>query len=241
MGACEIYATVNAYNYKSFSLEVKDIDAKQGIVQGYFSKFDVVDSYGEVVMPGAFKKTIQENGPQSLNPRIKHILNHDITLPVGKLTELKEDSLGLTYTSQVGTHTLGQDFIKMAESGLITEHSIGYQVTKWEREKSNDKVVKLIELKLWEGSSLTGWGVNQYTPLTAMKSDAMVDRLARLEKFVRNTTASDETIELLFIEIKQLHQLVSQMKATQPAHTTEPVVEKVEDVDWSLILKSIQK
>ena len=48
------------YNYKSLGMEVKDVDVKEGIVSGYFSAFGIVDSDGDIMMPGAFKRSISD-------------------------------------------------------------------------------------------------------------------------------------------------------------------------------------
>ena len=210
------------YEYKSLGLQVKDVDKKEGIVTGYFSAFDTLDSDGDIIRPGAFTKSIQENGPQSQKPRIKHLMNHDPSKPLGVIQELKEDSYGLYYSSKIGTHTLGADFIKMVESGLIAEHSIGFRTIK---ESKNDKedYNEIFEIKLYEGSSLTAWGANENTPLLGLKGDVdtIGERIKAFEKFVRNTDATDETIELCLLEIKQLTALVEKL-TTQPAPAVEP-------------------
>ena len=233
----------NLYQYKNTFLaaQVKDVDQKQGIVSGYFSAFNNVDADGDIIRSGAFTKTIRENGPGSSKPRIKHLMNHDVNQVPGVLQVLKEDSTGLYYESKAGTHTLGQDYIKMVESGIITEHSIGFRTVKrnqlqdYEGYKSNPSGgwFEITEVKLWEGSSLTGWGANENTPITGLKGlsidqqlQKMLERSNALEKFCRNTTASDETIELLLIEQKQLTQLIIdlQKQITQPVEeTTVPI------------------
>lgn len=223
------------YKTQNIPASIKDVDGKQGIVTGYFSKFDNVDADGDIIRKGAFAKSIMETGPASTQPRIKHLLNHNTNQPLGAITSLSEDAFGLAYESQVGTHALGQDFIKMVESNLITEHSIGYQTMKRNQLQDYAGYMKdpstgwfeLTDIKLWEGSSLTAWGSNQYTPLTGLKTEkkedflqALVNRQKNLEKFCRNSTASDETIELLLIECKQLTQLIientEQVKDTTP-------------------------
>lgn len=220
------------YEYKNLSLEIKDLDASQGVATGYFSSFNVKDAYADIVNPGAFAKTITEQGPNSPQPRIKHLLDHDTYLTLGKLTVLKEDSFGLYYESKLGTHSTAQDFIKMAESGLITEHSIGYQTIKSSMDETTG-VRTLIELRLMEGSSLRSWGVNQYTPFLGIKSEQDIEkmtvRLSRIEKFCRNTDATDETIEMLLLEVKQLNQLIIDLKkeTTKPTvDVTQPVVKQ---------------
>ena len=47
------------YNTKS-AFELKDIDSENRQVAVYLSKFNEIDSDGDVIRPGAFKKSIQE-------------------------------------------------------------------------------------------------------------------------------------------------------------------------------------
>lgn len=213
------------YSVKTVSsgLSLKDVDGKQGIVTGYFANFNNQDSDGDIILPGAFAKSIGDTGPNSPNPRIKHLMNHRVDQPLGVIKVLIEDSKGLYYESQVGSHTLGQDFIKMAESGLITEHSIGFRTVDSNFDKETG-VNYLKSLQLWEGSSLTGWGANEMTPLTGMKSmysaEQMAERQRNIEKFCKSTTASDETIEMLLLHCKQLSQAIIELQATQQPNNT---------------------
>lgn len=220
------------------SAQIKDADAKLGIVTGYFANFDTEDSDRDIIRKGAFAKSIRENGPASAKPRIKHLLNHNTSQPVGKLLELKEDAKGLYYESQVGTHSLGEDFVKMVESGLILEHSIGFTIVKRNQIGSYDKpgaLWELTELKLWEGSSLTSWGANMNTPLLGMKSAEKAalaaKRFSAITKTLRSGTLTDETCELLEIELKQLEQLFIDLSknTTEPdMQTTQPEEEKAD-------------
>jgi uncharacterized protein len=191
-------------------LELKDIDGKKGIVTGYFADFDSIDADGDIIKRGAFERTIKAMGPEAPKPRIKHLQNHNPYQPLGLLTALKEDKKGLYYESQIGTHTLGKDFLLMVEGGLITEHSIGYRTMKynqlmpWEDWKEGEAVRELTELKLYEGSSLTAWGANPNTPLTGVKELGIKAKL--IDDFCRDTKATDETIKELLTYNKQLLQ-----------------------------------
>lgn len=209
------------YSYKSLGLEVKDVDTKKGIVEGYFSAFGSVDSDGDVIMPGAFKRSIQDWGPEGKG-RIKHLLNHDPSKPLGKIMELKEDSYGLYYKSQIGNHQLGTDFVKMVESGLISEHSIGFQTL---REQKGSDYNEIFDVKLYEGSSLTAWGANENTPLIGMKGlndvEEIKDQIKAFEKFIRNSDVTDETIELCIIKVRQLAQALEKMSSTQQEQSVE--------------------
>jgi HK97 family phage prohead protease len=227
----------NILNIKTevLSAEIMDMNPKQGIVTGYFSKFNNVDSDGDIIRPGAFTKTIRENGPDSALPRIKHLLNHDPSLPLGVLKSLTEDAYGLAYESQVGSHEGGEDFIKMVESGLITEHSIGFKIIKRNQIQSYENYLKnpqlgqyeITEIKLYEGSSLTAWGANPLTPITSLKSlndvDLLIAKHEAIEKFCRSTSATDDTIQMLLLHSKQLAQLILDMKSTtEPVRTIQP-------------------
>lgn len=210
------------YGYKRLQQDIKDVDAKKGIVSGYFSAFNIKDSDGDIILPGSFKKSLSEWFPKG---RIKHLLNHDPRQPLGKITELREDSYGLYYESQIGKHALGMDFIKMVESDLVKEHSIGFNI-KGQRKAENAN--EIYDIVLYEGSSLTSWGANEYTPMLGLKSmDQRVERIKKLEKFVKHTDASDETIELLLLEIKQLNQLIEDM-SSQAAAVEAPEEPKVD-------------
>jgi HK97 family phage prohead protease len=213
------------YKYKQNELEVKDIDAKQGIITGYFSAFGNVDSDGDIMMPGAFKRSIEDWGPNGKG-RIKHLMNHDPSQPLGKILELKEDGYGLYYRSQIGKHRLGQDFIKMVESDLIKEHSIGFRTL---REQKSDVANEIHEVMLFEGSSLTAWGANEATPIINMKSITSVEELKEtirnFEKFIRHSDVTDETIDLCLIKVRQLAQMVEMMNSTKVT-TVEPTQQK---------------
>lgn len=229
----------NIYSYKDFSTStaIKDVDSKKGIVTGYFASFDTLDSDGDVILKGAFTKTISLNGPKSQKPRIKHLLNHNPQQPLGVLVELKEDNKGLYYESKIGNHNLGMDFIKMVESDLIKEHSIGYQVkkfnqvTSWEDYKEGDIRRELTELKQWEGSSLTAWGANPNTPLTGIKGqllnyneieiNKLVNQHEAIEDFCRHSKATDETIEQLLTYNKQLLKIITESRSGVPTSSQE--------------------
>lgn len=247
----------DTYLYKDYEvgesgISFKDVDGKKGIVTGYFAAFNNVDADGDIIRKGAFDKTIRANGPQSTTPRIKHLMNHDTSSPLGVLMDLREDDKGLYYESKLGSHELGRDFVKMVESGLITEHSIGYRVIKKNQLQDYEQFVQnpeggwfeLIEVKLWEGSSLTAWGANQYTPLTGLKAEIQVknvnNRIDLLCKALRNGDFTEETFGSLEIELQQLKQfninlLKDSQQTTQTAIHTAPETVEIENIFNSFI------
>lgn len=196
------------YKHVDQALELKD--EGEGIVSGYLSCFGNIDSDGDMIMPGAFKRTIEEWGPSG-RKRIKHFLDHDNTKAVGVFTVLKEDDYGLYYESKAGDWTNGVDFYKMVKGGAITEHSIGFRTLKKEKAEGHTKIT---EIKLYEGSSLQGHGANEFTPVMGFKSmDDVEMYFDKMEYAIKNGTLTDDA--MIRIE-SYLKSLLSNFKTTEP-------------------------
>jgi HK97 family phage prohead protease len=203
---------------------LKDIDSKQGIVTGYYSVFGNIDSDGDMIMPGAFQKTIQDNGPEGKN-RIMHLWQHNPNEPIGKPSVLKEDTYGLYFETKLADTSRGKDTLKLYEAGVINEHSIGFNTVK--KESKSDHTA-LLELKLWEGSTVT-WGANDLTRVTGMKSlnkEGVFSLRENLYKAIKSGTYTDETFLLLVEQLEALdNELKSLIQATTQPEVIEPTIE----------------
>lgn len=199
---------------KGIEMGFKDIDVKKGIVSGYFSSFNNVDSHGEVILPGSYKKTVEERGPNGKG-LIKWLLDHNTEKLLGSLQELKEDNVGLLYSGKVGRHTLAQDFLLMVEDGLINQHSVGFYVVKEKFDKDSG-INYISEIKLLEGSSLQFLGSNENTPVLGVKSlDEAMDQVRQLEQFVRHSKASDQTLSRLDKKLESLRATIQPLISTE--------------------------
>lgn len=219
--------------YKNVSAPVEDVDVEKGIVTLYASAFDNVDSDGDVIYKGAWTKSIQERGPKSLKPRIKHLWMHDMMNPIGIPMEMEEDGFGLKVMSKVSDVRNG-DYLKLYRDGVITEHSVGFEVIKT-GESRND----ITEAKLWEYSSVT-WGANENTPVVGMKAaftperaEQLNARLDNLTKALRNGDYTDETFRLIENQLDIIkNEIRSLAKQNEPDKTTpmddEPKINLVE-------------
>ena len=218
-------------------LEVK-ADSESGIVEGYFSGFGNIDSDQDRILSGAFSKSIKEHGPDSSsNRKIAHLAYHDTTRPLGVIQELKEDQTGLYFRSKMGSHTEGQDFLKMYQEGIIREHSIGFnyiadkikQTTERDEEGREYSVWDISEVKLWEGSAVV-FGANSETPnLSIVKSQDDINKHLeeineRMEVFIKALTddkLSQKYNDLFTLELMQLkHQYNSLLNLEEPLKNT---------------------
>lgn len=213
------------YQYKSIAAEVKDIDEAKGIITGYFSVFGNVDSDGDMIMPGAYTKTLKEN-----NRRIKHLWQHNPVYPLSKPEVLKEDHHGLYFESQISKTSYGKDVILLYKDGVVDEHSVGFRT---ERKNKRDNYTELVELKLWEGSTVT-WGANENALFTGIKSMDTADIFKKMDnvlKALRNGKyESEEIFESLEIYFKQLQQFIIDLsKSTHVATDVAPAPEAKAD------------
>lgn len=219
------------FDYKSAGtqMSVKDVDTKSGIVTGYFASFDTVDSYMDMIVKGAFKKTIIERGPSGTN-QIKHLLQHDCDEPIGFIQVLKEDKIGLYFESKMSSTDDGQDVLTMYSEGIYNEHSIGYRTIKEERvDDANGNLLyfKLAEVKLWEGSTVL-WGANSNTPFLGFKSadkPSLKNELdAKFEKCIKAISLGnlkDETYQKLEIELLKIKEAYNSLIIPQSQNRTE--------------------
>jgi HK97 family phage prohead protease len=231
----------DVFQYKSIPAEIKDIDEGKGIVTGYFSAFGNVDSDGDMIMPGAFTKTIKEN-----SKRIKHLWQHDVRYPLSKPSVLKEDTFGLYFESQISKTSYGRDVLQLYKDGVVDEHSIGFRT---ERKNPKEKYTELIELKLWEGSTVT-FGANENTPFTGMKSatiEEVTKKISSVWKALRNGKyENDEIFEQLDIYFEQLKQTFIDLQkstcaadeAPKPDHKGNELLESLKIYTNNLIIKA---
>ena len=228
--------------FKALNTNLEDFDAESGTVVVYLSAFGNIDSDGDVIKQGAFRKTLMERGVQSAKPRIKYLAQHDPMRPIGKWLELSEDERGLRGVGKLATGSRdGADYFEFYKEGIITEHSIGFEVLQG---SSKGTHYEISEVKLWEGSAVT-WGANANTPVIAMAKSANLEpliyiekRIDRLTKFLRNGNASDEAFEVVEMEVKLLFNELKTLVKEAPINESRPNAEPLQ-IDLINIYKSL--
>ena len=222
--------------YKNISQGIiEDVDDVKGIVTGYFSAFNNIDSDGDVIVSGAYKKSIAENGPMGRN-RIMHLLQHNPLMPLAKPIELMEDAKGLRFTSKITETSYGKDVIKLYAEGVFNEHSVGFEIIKADN-KAGYREIK--EIKLWEGSTVT-WGANPNTPIESMKSwdkPKSEEMLAKFCNILRNGDVSDESMIQLEIGLKQIENHLKELESVQIVESVETQFKSEEDPTIAMALE----
>jgi len=197
------------FKYGAPCTEIKDINIKDRTVQAYYFNTLTVDSDNDIISIDAYDKSIAERGPKSALPRIKHLFNH--WEGAGVVQELGSDAKGGWFLSKLGRHSVGRDTLLMYEDGLITEHSHGFETINSDSETIDGKNIRRIkEGILWEVTSLDKWGANMNTPVMKSLEDRnyWTKRIDTLMKAFTSGTYTDETFELLEIQLIQIKEMI---------------------------------
>ena len=177
---------------KTFSAQVKKVGEADGLEPGQFeaivSVFGNVDSYGDVVVKGAFKDTLADW--KSSGDPIPVYYSHRMDDPdfnIGYVIDAKETDVGLWVKAQIDQ---GEDATRVAKSTeklmkgrRLTQFSFAYDVMEggWVDKKADDgdgnaqdvSYYELRKLKLFEVGP-TPIGANQETELLGVKRVAEV-------------------------------------------------------------------
>lgn len=141
---------------------VKSNDPIKGLITGMASVYGVTDAYGDVVMPGAFDRTLDE-----LDGKIVVLNQHNPNDPIGMAT-LTDSALSLNAVIQLELELQSaRDMLVRVKAGLIDGISIGYEVIK---EAYVGNVRQLSEIRLWE-ISLCTFPANQFARVTDVKGN----------------------------------------------------------------------
>lgn len=148
-------------------LDVKAL-AEDGTIEGYGSIFGNIDSYGEVVMPGAFGTSLARAAKEGRT--IKMLWQHDTDRPIGVWDELSEDKKGLRVKGRllIDVSAQAREAHGLIKAGALEGLSIGYRVLKQGPHPSKPNALALNELDLREVSPVT-FAANEKARIDSVK------------------------------------------------------------------------
>ena len=182
--------------FKEFAMELRSMN-DDGTFIGHVSVFGNVDSYGDVVDPGAFKKTLAERKAKKGEARFPLLWNHNPDEPIGSGI-FSEDAIGLRVDGRMNMDVPRAVWTRaLYKAGDLDGMSFAFGTIK---DKVKDGIRHLKELRLWEGSPVT-FSANEAAVMTE----------------VRSTQGDDPTppgAGNVDIEPEAFHSLTAQMKST---------------------------
>lgn len=168
-------------------LKIKSIN-DSGEFEGYGSVFGVKDSYDDIVVPGAFTKSLQQWKEKSAWPSM--LWQHQMDQPIGVYTEMREDDRGLVVKGRllIDDDPLAKRAHAHMKAGSLTGLSIGFVLKDWEYDRSKEAFL-LKEIDLWEVSPVT-FPANDEARVSDVKS-----------AFARGETPSPKSIERVLRDV----------------------------------------
>ena len=180
---------------KSFPFEIKTI-SETGAFTGYASVFGNEDLWGDIVVAGAFSKSIAEKKPAML-------WQHNSDEPIGVWTVIKEDDKGLYVEGQllIDGVAKAKEAYELLAAKAISGLSIGYRAVSWEwrkKDDSKDEVRLLKEIDLWEISLVT-FPANTEARVGDVKD---LNTLRDIEGFLRDAGCSRNEAKGIIAQIR---------------------------------------
>ena len=118
--------------------------------EGYASLFNVPDSAGDIVAPGAFAASLRNNAE-----RVRMLYQHQASEPIGVWEEMREDARGLYVKGRILTDLeRGRDVLALLREGALNGLSIGFRTKRARRDPSTGQR-RLLDVELWEVSVVT--------------------------------------------------------------------------------------
>lgn len=161
--------------------QVKEF-GENGTFTGYGSVFGELDSYRDIVMPGAFKNTIERH--EHLGRKVKMLWQHRSAEPIGVYTDIREDDHGLYVQGEINMNVArGVECWHLMKQGALDGLSIGYNTV---RDDYDDKkyINRLLEVDLWEVSPVT-FPAGDSARVTDVKSIGVLNSLSDVEDYLR--------------------------------------------------------
>ncbi|MET0332558.1 MAG: HK97 family phage prohead protease [Dyella sp.] len=170
---------------RNLSFQVKAV-SDDGFFSGYGSVFGNVDSYGDIVAPGAFARSLAEKKAAGRMPAL--LWQHDSSQPIGVYTSMTEDANGLLVEGQLLKNDVQQagEAYALLKANALSGLSIGF-VTRSSSTDEKTGVRTISDVDLWECSLVT-FPANDAARIDAVKSalrHGNLPALPEFEKFLR--------------------------------------------------------
>ena len=194
-----------------------------GIVKGYASTFDrEPDSYGDIVAPGAFAKSLERW--KALNAEGKYIpllWGHDTDDPksnIGRVVDAIEDDRGLLVTAEFDSENEKAQYVrKLVQEGRVYQFSFAFEIRDQATVELENgmKANELRDLELFE-VSLVQIPANQHATVEEVKSDEPEIKAGR-----RNSAKDADELRNIASAANQIIEVVNGLLADDEAPTTD--------------------
>jgi phage head maturation protease len=212
--------------YKALDLELSDMDRERRTAIISHAVYDVIDRFGDISRKGMFNKSWSERKAGN----IRFDIDHDAGQQPGRVISVFENEKKAFTQVKFGSHTLGNDTMLMMDEGIIRGASFEFVTEK--KAEINIKGKRVRELKEVKHIATTvTLTIPPVNPLAMVESvtkaghinvSELKARIANMERFCRNTNASDDCIKNLLEEITEVKSIISTHDTADTQQATEP-------------------
>lgn len=170
--------------YANTTLELKQLEERQ--FEGYGSVFNNLDLQDDIIVPGAFKRSLATHKKEGTTPQMFWM--HAWDQVPGKWLDMAEDDYGLKVKGELLPTTLGKDMHVLLTNDAVRGLSIGFRIMDYDFDDDGVRIIK--EIDLWE-VSLVSLAANPLAQVASAKAARLSDtgewvpRPKDFEKFLR--------------------------------------------------------
>ena len=162
--------------------ELKQV-GETGEFEGYASVFDVIDQGHDIIIRGAFLRSLKERGAEG----IRLLWQHDPAEPIGRIEEVREDQRGLYVRGRLLLDVArAAEAHSLMKAGALDGLSIGFHTVKADVDDFTG-VRRLMDVDLWEISLVT-FPMQRQARITSFKAtgkNGPITTLRAFETFLR--------------------------------------------------------
>jgi HK97 family phage prohead protease len=180
-------------------LEIKSLSERE--FEGHGSVFKNTDLGGDIVLPGAFKRSLKEHRDAGALPQMFWM--HDPSRVPGKWLEMSEDKKGLAVRGVLADTDLGNEIHTLLKMDAVRGLSIGYVTRDQDFDKDGNRLIK--EADLWE-VSVVSLPMNPLAQVAHVKSrlsalGEYVPTVREFERHLRDVGCSQKTAKILIAKM----------------------------------------
>jgi hypothetical protein len=209
----------------SVPLEIKALSDRE--FEGHGSVFKNIDLGGDIVAPGAFKRSLAQHKKAGSLPQMFWM--HDPSRVPGKWMDMREDDRGLHVKGVLADTPLGNEIHTLLKMDAVRGLSIGYRTLDQDWTDDGNRVIK--EAELWE-VSVVSLAMNPLAQVAHVKSrlsaaGEQVPTAREFERVLRDVGCSRTVAKTILSKLFDPSDLRDAGAAPRDAES-EPAVDMVE-------------
>lgn len=195
-------------------------------ISGYAAVFGNKDRDGDIIVKGAFAKSINDRGPESAaKGKIMFLWQHERTEPLGRITKLYEDDHGLYFEAEMDEVEISERALKQLQSGTLNQFSIGFSYVSDGIKYSEEQQAYIISnVKLYEISvvSIASNTETEFLGMKGMEDNSGHDFAKRVESVCKGLPIEkQEDIQRLVTRAQALTSAVPSVKTHEVEQAAE--------------------